>query len=196
MLAALLSVVFAAALQPSPAAVSPAAVSPATASQSTASQSAASALARGDIVPVLNGLTPDGKTAAADWSIASATVVIFFATWCKPCHRALRELREIGQTTGPRVRFVLIDAGDDPAKARQFIADNSIPEAAVVIGDPSGSEKDRWGCPILPTLFIVDQAGIVRYINHGWGDGSAAKYLRRVQNVLGDSAPQRKRTIR
>jgi thiol-disulfide isomerase/thioredoxin len=184
MLAALLVVVLATAPQPFRAVASPAVATEAVASQGAASEAAPSPLALGNRAPALTGVTPEGKSVAADWSSGAATVVIFFATWCQPCHRALRELRAIGQTSGPRVRFVLLDAGDDPSKVRHFIGENPIPEGAVVIDDPSGGEKDRWGCPILPTLFIVDRAGIVRYINHGWGDGSEAKYLRRVQNVL------------
>jgi cytochrome c biogenesis protein CcmG/thiol:disulfide interchange protein DsbE len=174
MLAALLAVVLATAPQPFQAG----------ATRGAATEAAPSPLALGNRAPTLTGVTPEGRSVAADWSSGAATVVIFFATWCQPCHRALRELRAIGQTIGPRVRFMLLDAGDDPSKVRRFIGENPIPEGAVVIDDPSGSEKDRWGCPILPTLFIVDQTGIVRYINHGWGDGSEAKYQRRVQNVL------------
>ena len=50
--------------------------------------------------------------------------------------------------------------------------------------DASGSDRRRWGCEIEPTLFLVDGVGRVRYINHGWGDGSETKDLRRVRNVL------------
>jgi thiol-disulfide isomerase/thioredoxin len=114
--------------------------------------------------------------------------VLFFATWCQPCHRTLRELGEIRQTVGPRLRVLLIDAGDDPAKVQRFVAENPIPEAAVVLDDLSGADRQRWGAQMFPTLFLVDRAGAVRYVNLGWGDGSQAKYLRRVHNVLGDTA--------
>ena len=36
----------------------------------------------------------------------------------------------------------------------------------------------------LSRRFLVDRTGPVRYINHGWGEGSEANYLRRVRNVL------------
>jgi cytochrome c biogenesis protein CcmG, thiol:disulfide interchange protein DsbE len=146
-------------------------------------------IAIGDQAPALEATTPEGGTLAGGWFDGDANVVAFFATWCKPCHRALRELVAIRQTIGPRLRFVLIEAGDDPAEVRQFLAKNPVPEGAVVTTDLSGRARQSWGCSAYPTLFIVDRAGVVRYINHGWGEGSAAKYLRRIHAVLGDAPP-------
>ncbi|HLK90562.1 MAG TPA: TlpA disulfide reductase family protein [Polyangia bacterium] len=144
------------------------------------------ALAVGAPAPPLAGTTLDGRAfEAADWSAGEATVVMFFGTYCRPCHRALRELDAIQRTVGPRLRFILVDAGEDPAAVRRFFADNPRPGDGTVVIDTAGSDRRRWGCELEPTLFLVDRAGHVRYINHGWGEGSEAKYLRRVRNVLG-----------
>jgi cytochrome c biogenesis protein CcmG, thiol:disulfide interchange protein DsbE len=139
--------------------------------------------------PDLEAVTLEGKAIVGGWSRGDATVVVFFATWCKPCHRTLQELGSIRQTIGPRLRFVLIDAGDDSGEVRRFVAENPVPEGAVVVTDLANRDRLKWGCHIYPTLFIVDRLGIVRYINRGWGEGSMAKYLRRIHNVLGESLP-------
>jgi len=142
------------------------------------------ALAVGALAPALEGATLEGRSFSGRWSENDATVVMFFATYCGPCHRALRELEAIRQTTGSRLGFVLVDAGEDSAAVRKFLAENPVPGGGAVVIDASGSDRRRWGCEIEPTLFLVDRAARVRYINHGWGDGSEAKYLRRVRNVL------------
>jgi thiol-disulfide isomerase/thioredoxin len=146
-------------------------------------------IAVGDLAPALDVVTPDGASVPGGWLEGDVNVVAFFATWCKPCHRALRELVAIRQLIGPRLRFVLIEAGDDPSEVRQFLAQNPVPEGAAVTTDLSGTARQRWGCEAYPTLFIVDRTGVVRYINHGWGEGSQAKYLRRIHDVLGDAPP-------
>jgi thiol-disulfide isomerase/thioredoxin len=145
----------------------------------------ASPLAVGVQAPALDGQTLEGGPFNSRWSEGDATIVMFFATYCQPCHRALSELEAIQRTTGRRLRFVLVDAGEAPAIVRRFLAQNRTPAGAGVVLDASGNDRQRWGCcEIEPTLFIVDRVGRVRYINHGWGEGSEAKYLRRVQNVL------------
>lgn len=145
----------------------------------------ASIVAVGVPAPAIDGETLEGQPFEARWSEGDATVVIFFATYCQPCHRALRELEAIQRTTGARLRFVVVDAGETPKTVRRFLAQNRNPLGAAVVIDASGSDRQRWGCcEIEPTLFIVDRAGRVRYINHGWGEGSQAKYQRRVQTVL------------
>jgi cytochrome c biogenesis protein CcmG, thiol:disulfide interchange protein DsbE len=142
------------------------------------------ALAVGAPAPSFEGVTLDGRPFAASWSEGDATVVMFFATYCRPCHRALRELDAIRRTAGPRLRFILVDAGEDVGAVRKFLADNPVPGDGAVVIDTADSTRRAWGCELEPTLFLVDRAGRVRYVNHGWGDGSQAKYLRRVHNVL------------
>jgi thiol-disulfide isomerase/thioredoxin len=149
------------------------------------SQGAAQSVAVGEAAPKLEAVTPDGATVVDDWSRGDVVVVAFFATWCGPCHRALRELGAIRQTLGPRLRIVLIEAGDDAPAIKRFIADNPLPEGATVVTDPSASLRRRWGCTIIPSFFIIDRARTVRYINHGWGDSSQPHFLRRLHNVLG-----------
>jgi cytochrome c biogenesis protein CcmG, thiol:disulfide interchange protein DsbE len=146
---------------------------------------AASTLTVGVPAPAIDGETVEGRPFDARWSESDATVVMFFATYCQPCQRALGELEAIQRTAGPRLRFILVDAGESSTMVRRFLAQNRTPLGAGVVIDTSGSDRQRWGCcEIEPTLFIVDRAGRVRYINHGWGEGSQAKYLRRVQTVL------------
>ncbi len=144
----------------------------------------AATLPVGAPAPPLEGPTLDGPPFAADWAAGDATVVMFFGTYCRPCHRALRELDAIQRTAGPRLRFIFVDAGEDPAAVRRFFTDNPRPGDGTVVIDSAGSDRRRWGCELEPTLFLVDRTGRVRYINHGWGEGSEAKYLRRVRSVL------------
>jgi len=145
----------------------------------------ASSLIVGVPAPAIDGETLEGLPFGGRWSDGDATVVMFFATYCQPCRRALTELEAIERTEGRRLRFILVDAGEAPATVRGFLAHNRTPAGAAVVLDATGSDRRRWDCcEIEPTLFLVDRAGSVRYVNHGWGEGSQAKYLRRVQTVL------------
>jgi thiol-disulfide isomerase/thioredoxin len=146
-------------------------------------------VAVGDPAPRLEAVTPKGAAVVEDWSKGDVVVVAFFASWCGPCHRALRELRTMRKTIGPRLRFVLIDVDDDPAAIEEFIAENPLPEGSTVVTDPSAGLRRRWGCTIIPSFFIVDPARTVRYINHGWGDTTPPHFLRRLHKALGDGGP-------
>ena len=125
----------------------------------------------GDVAPPVAAETLDGAPLPAGGPSGGVTVVDFFATWCRPCHRALADLAAVRANLGPRVRILLIDVEEDPAKVRRFLATTPLPEGAQVALDRSGAMARRWGQDRFPTTFLLDDKNVIRHINRGWGAG-------------------------
>jgi thiol-disulfide isomerase/thioredoxin len=144
---------------------------------------ASDAIAVGQPAPALEGV-PGTLT-------GQVTLVVFFATWCKPCHHAFPELTAMQQAVGPRVRMILVEAGEDPDEVRLFLAENPPPPGAIIGTDMSGQARRAWGVHSFPSFFMLDKDGIVRRAHHGWGPRSAAIFTRWLHELLGDPVPGR-----
>jgi cytochrome c biogenesis protein CcmG/thiol:disulfide interchange protein DsbE len=122
----------------------------------------------GDPMPQipLVGLAGEKVTWPADATVA----VVFFATWCEPCHAALADIRELRRTRGG-FQIVLVAVGEAPAKVRSFLAQRPGTDVAAVVLDRTGDVARAFGQDRFPTTFLVDGKGIVRHINRGYGRG-------------------------
>jgi len=139
----------------------------------------------GDAAPPLELETVDGKPFQKPQVTGTVTIVDFWATWCHPCHDAMRDLGTVRGALGPKVRLVFISVGESPKVVRQFLRENPLPEGAEVALDRGGGTARRWGEDGFPTTFIVDEGGIIRHINRGWGAGYQARVMKWVRALMG-----------
>jgi cytochrome c biogenesis protein CcmG, thiol:disulfide interchange protein DsbE len=120
---------------------------------------------------------------------AQGKVVIldFWATFCEPCKKSFPKYQEIvDQFPGDVV--VLAVSTDEPADAtkEQILAFAKKHHATFpIIWDKDGSVRAMYGYPArLPSTFLIDRTGTVRYLYSGYGSWEGATIKAKVEGLV------------
>lgn len=114
-------------------------------------------------------------------------VVLFFATWCKPCAEEIDQVvRERARLDKAGVRVLLVSLMDDTSKLARFVQEHRL-EGLPLIRDISGAIVEQFNLEdpktkslTLPVSFVADREGVVRAILRGNG----GDYVQRVLDAL------------
>ena len=95
------------------------------------------------------------------------TFVNFWATWCGPCRVELPTLEKFVAAQGDKGAVVLaINAGETADQINTYFKENDISGLNVLL-DSNIEVYTAYGINALPTSFIVDKDGIIRYRHFG-----------------------------
>ncbi len=95
-------------------------------------------------------------------------VVSFFATWCPPCLRELPHLNEIylGYRNDQEVEIIVVSTDEDKFLVPPFIKENGYQFPVYY----SNGLKKEFEVKGIPTLFVIDKNGIIRYKKVGYSE--------------------------
>ena len=142
--------------------------------------------------PALSGKGLDGRTLDLAALRGRVVLVQFWATWCEPCRDempALVKLRAVLQ--GRPFEIVAVNHGEGPARVEQFLRAYGID--LPVLMDRDGDAASAWRVGGIPTAFLVDAGGRVRYRVAGecdWSTGAPAAALERLLGEARSSGKQ------
>ena len=129
------------------------------------------------------------KTVGGDATISlkglsgKVTVVDFWATWCGPCKKSFPKLEALNAkyaTNG--VEVVGISEDDDNSGIRAF--QKGLGATFPVVWDASKSIASKWQPKSMPSTFILDRHGTIRYVHFGYHDHEEATIEREIQSLL------------
>lgn len=105
-------------------------------------------------------------------------VMDFFATWCGPCRRALPKMHQIYQVykEDDNVVFMFISTDKDKSKVRPFLDKNQYTFPVYY----SSGLSESLGIKGVPTFYVIDPNGNIRYEKIGYTDGEDLEFTLRM----------------
>ncbi len=153
---------------------------------------AAASLARADLKvgDPFPAFAPAGVVAlsgaAAPDTTGKVLLVDFWASWCAPCKASFPTLAKLHTAFAPR-GFVLaaVSIDEKPAAAAAFAKKLSPPFAP--LHDREQKLVQQVVVPTMPTSYLVDRTGKVRFIHEGFhGDATETQLRREIETLLAE----------
>jgi peroxiredoxin len=103
-------------------------------------------------------------------------MVDFWSTTCPPCVEEMPNLRELYLSKREEgLDIISIGLDDDKEKLDAFLAENPIPWKTVFSGKGWGDDIAKlYGVTWIPSIWLVDKMGILRYFDHRGEDLKSA----------------------
>ena len=112
-------------------------------------------------------------------------LVDFWASWCDPCREEFPEFEALYQEFRNRgVEIVAVSVDRKRENAEAFLAKH--PVTFAVVHDNDHAIADRFKPRAMPTAYVVDQAGIVRFVHLGYQREYLAKYREEITRLLAE----------
>lgn len=119
---------------------------------------------------------------------ATGKVVIldFWATYCDPCKKSFPKYQELVDQFGGDLTVIAISV-DDPEDASQNKLEEFVNATGVkfsIVWDKDQSAAKKYSPPKMPTSFVIDREGKIRFVHAGYETGEEAKIAKEVESLL------------
>jgi len=112
-------------------------------------------------------------------------LVNFWASWCVPCLREMPGMQRMADSLRDRPFEILaINVAEQQHRAQEFL--NSMGISFTVLLDSDGSTLKAWQGRGLPTSFLIDAEGRIRYRVVGPIDWDSDEVLATIDKLLPD----------
>ncbi len=112
----------------------------------------------------------------------------FWATWCPPCRREMPSMERLRRKMAGRpLEIVALDSAEPAAEVRAFL--KTLDLGFPVLLDPEGENTMRWKVYALPTTFLLDVEGRIRYVLKGGAEWDEGEARQAVESLLAEIAP-------
>ena len=111
-----------------------------------------------------------------------------WATWCEPCREALPAYEKLLQRYAPQgLKVYALNVDKDRADVAAFVTQTGL-RLPVLLDPDAALAEGRLGVSLMPTTFLLDRAGKIRFRHEGWAEEFPAKYQTEIELLLAETA--------
>jgi thiol-disulfide isomerase/thioredoxin len=116
-------------------------------------------------------------------------LVDFWASWCGPCKKSFPALDELHRLYGKQGLVVLaVNVDEKRADMESFL--KKTPAGFTIVRDLEQKLVAQLGVAGMPTSFLLDAAGRVRFLHQGFvGEETKRQYVREIEELLKETKP-------
>jgi peroxiredoxin len=138
----------------------------------------------------LSGPAPDFALPARDGGQVTlaelegqVVMLNFWATWCGPCRQEMPHLESLYQRYSD-LGFTLlgVNVEEDSSGADKFLA--GTPVTFPILFDPKSEVSKKYDVIAMPSTVLIDRAGNLRFIHHGYQPGYENEYQAQIRALL------------
>jgi len=149
---------------------------------------AARAVEAGQPAPSFSARALEGDSTLSLSAYKGKVVFVdFWASWCGPCQAAMPVIESLrNEFPADQFQVLAVNVDQDPAKAKAFLERRKVGYPSV--SDPEGRLPATYGLKTMPTSYLVDRNGVVRFVHEGFRPSDADKLRAEIRGLLGTPA--------
>lgn len=126
---------------------------------------------------------PAPPVANAKVGVGQVTLVYYWATWCAPCQQDFRGYEKIWAKNKDRgMDMIAISVDDENTGLHDFANQNG--GTFPLAWDVGHKDANCWHVDTMPTTFVVDRTGVIRFVHNGSHSGEADKVAEEIESLL------------
>ncbi len=109
----------------------------------------------------------------------------FWASWCKPCKEEFPYLINLyNNYKDSGFVVVAVNVDNEKDKLDNFLTNLGVDVPFTVITDKEGKVPSLYNLDAMPTSFLIDKKGIIKFKHIGFEQSDKAKYVKEISELL------------
>lgn len=115
--------------------------------------------------PPFTLMTASSRPLALEQARGAVIIINFWATWCEPCQREMRELQALFEIYPDDLRILAVNVGESAQAVRDWAARLGLTFDFLL--DSRGEVSTLYQIRGLPTTFVLDEDHVIRQVHYG-----------------------------